>query len=152
MILFTNAGDSNSSGVSISDRICSSKVNTTLIQDNIKTTLNTRSINNTSIGSLSYSLTVSNNTSNTTCRKIDFQFLIGSIPCKNINCLVRTANINSGGGARNKSTDNSIYSQNDGILKYFTTSARNSSQCFICLLYTSPSPRDVEESRMPSSA
>ena len=23
---------------------------------------------------------------------------------------------------------------------------------FICLLYTSPSPRDVEESRMPSSA
>ena len=25
-------------------------------------------------------------------------------------------------------------------------------QCMICLLYTSPSPRDVEESRMPSSA
>ena len=24
--------------------------------------------------------------------------------------------------------------------------------CTICLLYTSPSPRDVEESRMPSSA
>ena len=24
--------------------------------------------------------------------------------------------------------------------------------CDICLLYTSPSPRDVEESRMPSSA
>ena len=24
--------------------------------------------------------------------------------------------------------------------------------CKICLLYTSPSPRDVEESRMPSSA
>ena len=24
--------------------------------------------------------------------------------------------------------------------------------CGICLLYTSPSPRDVEESRMPSSA
>ena len=23
---------------------------------------------------------------------------------------------------------------------------------YICLLYTSPSPRDVEESRMPSSA
>ena len=23
---------------------------------------------------------------------------------------------------------------------------------FVCLLYTSPSPRDVEESRMPSSA
>ena len=26
------------------------------------------------------------------------------------------------------------------------------SQPYICLLYTSPSPRDVEESRMPSSA
>ena len=25
-------------------------------------------------------------------------------------------------------------------------------QSWICLLYTSPSPRDVEESRMPSSA
>ena len=25
-------------------------------------------------------------------------------------------------------------------------------KCNICLLYTSPSPRDVEESRMPSSA
>ena len=25
-------------------------------------------------------------------------------------------------------------------------------EIFICLLYTSPSPRDVEESRMPSSA
>ena len=24
--------------------------------------------------------------------------------------------------------------------------------CSVCLLYTSPSPRDVEESRMPSSA
>ena len=24
--------------------------------------------------------------------------------------------------------------------------------CVLCLLYTSPSPRDVEESRMPSSA
>ena len=25
-------------------------------------------------------------------------------------------------------------------------------ECITCLLYTSPSPRDVEESRMPSSA
>ena len=25
-------------------------------------------------------------------------------------------------------------------------------QAYLCLLYTSPSPRDVEESRMPSSA
>ena len=30
--------------------------------------------------------------------------------------------------------------------------AEDSSQHETCLLYTSPSPRDVEESRMPSSA
>ena len=29
---------------------------------------------------------------------------------------------------------------------------QNSDSVKICLLYTSPSPRDVEESRMPSSA
>ena len=29
---------------------------------------------------------------------------------------------------------------------------KNAARCFSCLLYTSPSPRDVEESRMPSSA
>ena len=28
----------------------------------------------------------------------------------------------------------------------------NAEECSICLLYTSPSPRDVEESRMPTSA
>ena len=28
----------------------------------------------------------------------------------------------------------------------------NADMNYICLLYTSPSPRDVEESRMPSSA
>ena len=28
----------------------------------------------------------------------------------------------------------------------------NSEKLYCCLLYTSPSPRDVEESRMPSSA
>ena len=31
----------------------------------------------------------------------------------------------------------------------FTT---NSAKCSVCLLYTSPSPRDAHESRMPSSA
>ena len=33
--------------------------------------------------------------------------------------------------------------------KYF---ANQQDDTFSCLLYTSPSPRDVEESRMPSSA
>ena len=36
----------------------------------------------------------------------------------------------------------------DGGYNYATTDLA----CIICLLYTSPSPRDVEESRMPSSA
>ena len=43
----------------------------------------------------------------------------------------------------------------DSILygKYSGTEVTiNGSEYTICLLYTSPSPRDVEESRMPSSA
>ena len=35
---------------------------------------------------------------------------------------------------------------------YDATFAKAASQAGVCLLYTSPSPRDVEESRMPSSA
>eukprot|EP00827_Trimyema_finlayi_P001900 TRINITY_DN1879_c0_g2_i1.p4 TRINITY_DN1879_c0_g2~~TRINITY_DN1879_c0_g2_i1.p4 ORF type:complete len:109 (-),score=41.08 TRINITY_DN1879_c0_g2_i1:10-336(-) len=38
--------------------------------------------------------------------------------------------------------DESLQNQKDGYFDYSTS----------CLLYTSPSPRDVEESRMPSSA
>ena len=33
-----------------------------------------------------------------------------------------------------------------------TDTTEDSIKQYICLLYTSPSPRDVEESRMPSSA
>ena len=36
--------------------------------------------------------------------------------------------------------------------KDLTIIANNSGNGRVCLLYTSPSPRDVEESRMPSSA
>ena len=36
--------------------------------------------------------------------------------------------------------------------KYTWRSARDNAWSMLCLLYTSPSPRDVEESRMPSSA
>ena len=35
---------------------------------------------------------------------------------------------------------------------YFGAILRNSAQCCTCLLYTSPSPRDKRQSRMPSSA
>ena len=47
-----------------------------------------------------------------------------------------------------------IFSQNTGgILGMFDMFAGGAlSRMSICLLYTSPSPRDVEESRMPSSA
>ena len=38
------------------------------------------------------------------------------------------------------------------ILNCFTEKNESLSITKICLLYTSPSPRDVEESRMPSSA
>ena len=36
--------------------------------------------------------------------------------------------------------------------KYVVDDLKNKGAIFVCLLYTSPSPRDVEESRMPSSA
>ena len=40
-----------------------------------------------------------------------------------------------------------------GVLIYFLASGDfKNSLIYFCLLYTSPSPRDVEESRMPSSA
>ena len=35
---------------------------------------------------------------------------------------------------------------------YLEDSLERAAQSYRCLLYTSPSPRDVEESRMPSSA
>ena len=39
--------------------------------------------------------------------------------------------------------------QNYGIISPYTGGIQRN---YFCLLYTSPSPRDVEESRMPSSA
>ena len=38
------------------------------------------------------------------------------------------------------------------ILDWVAAQGCSSALVLICLLYTSPSPRDVEESRMPSSA
>ena len=37
-------------------------------------------------------------------------------------------------------------------LAVITSSGTGAERVYACLLYTSPSPRDVEESRMPSSA
>ena len=38
------------------------------------------------------------------------------------------------------------------VLQSAIANAENNHSLDVCLLYTSPSPRDVEESRMPSSA
>ena len=35
---------------------------------------------------------------------------------------------------------------------FWYKSVRNGAKCITCLLYTSPSPRDMRRSRMPSSA
>ena len=40
----------------------------------------------------------------------------------------------------------------EGIFAWVTEMEGSVPNHFYCLLYTSPSPRDVEESRMPSSA
>ena len=50
-----------------------------------------------------------------------------------------------------------FYSERENILSFIKQAGLialilNISMMVICLLYTSPSPRDVEESRMPSSA
>jgi len=46
--------------------------------------------------------------------------------------------------------------QNDFVIRGGDGTAEGAGRCLVegmdCLLYTSPSPRDVEESRMPSSA
>ena len=51
--------------------------------------------------------------------------------------------------------DNRVEATDDdlaNILKKMAKQRKDSIQQYACLLYTSPSPRDVEETRMPSSA
>ena len=45
-----------------------------------------------------------------------------------------------------------LYASGAGLAKYLGEKLNGKGRVLICLLYTSPSPRDVEESRMPSSA
>ena len=56
------------------------------------------------------------------------------------------ADINEMTGIDRKKANREIISQLNSDLDNFSQNE------YICLLYTSPSPRDVEESRMPSSA
>ena len=59
-------------------------------------------------------------------------------------------------GKNNYRLNDTITSINIGLLSRFPTILNLGAQglvyAYVCLLYTSPSPRDVEESRMPSSA
>ena len=48
-----------------------------------------------------------------------------------------------------------IYAKTEGknvIVKDILGAVKKFENCYICLLYTSPSPRDLSTSRMPSSA
>ena len=62
--------------------------------------------------------------------------------------LAMEININCDLGEKSKHHSN----KNDPNLLEIVNSANVACGYHACLLYTSPSPRDVEESRMPSSA
>ena len=61
-------------------------------------------------------------------------------------------------GKKISEADNAIINGKINVAKYetflapFAVTPFSAKLSLICLLYTSPSPRDVEESRMPSSA
>ena len=61
--------------------------------------------------------------------------------------IVQSARVSYGKGTKQVSTDS-------GLIKYLMRHWHSTpfEMCEICLLYTSPSPRDREKSRMPSSA
>ena len=48
--------------------------------------------------------------------------------------------------------NNFLITVNSMLVENSPDGVRNSRGCMICLLYTSPSPRDRQKSRMPSSA
>ena len=62
------------------------------------------------------------------------------------NAIVLAAGLSTRMGARNKLT---LSLQDKTII---STVVHNLSQSTVCLLYTSPSPRDLSTPRMPSSA
>ena len=57
--------------------------------------------------------------------------------------LVLLLSVDIVGSAEFKAKNSSFGKRSDWVIAF---------ESFYCLLYTSPSPRDVEESRMPSSA
>ena len=107
-ILITDRRDCSSVVVGIINRIGCLKCNAIFVESNIQTTLNTTSSNIASVGALSYSLSISKNTNNTTSRKRDFQFLISRVPSKNIYCFVRTRNRDSCRSTRSEISNNNL--------------------------------------------
>ena len=61
---------------------------------------------------------------------------------------ITTYTTGSVGGMNNQG----IWLEADGTTKFYAFQGKYAFAFYACLLYTSPSPRDVEESRMPSSA
>ena len=55
-------------------------------------------------------------------------------------------------GYNNKLIGNSGSDELIGLSRFTSVGYRNSPEGIVCLLYTSPSPRDRTRSRMPSSA
>ena len=73
--------------------------------------------------------------------------------------LLAGAFLFGGGTVHANQANNGSLARGDDYPYYYKNGSQNidkwrlySRQCTSCLLYTSPSPRDVEESRMPSSA
>ena len=57
------------------------------------------------------------------------------------------------GGAKGAEEEFGVQAEKNGVEEVcFTFDGHSTNRKRGCLLYTSPSPRDVEESRMPSSA
>ena len=53
---------------------------------------------------------------------------------------------------KKKSFEDTVQEMRDFSMKYIEKYAPSKQQLRTCLLYTSPSPRDLSTSRMPSSA
>ena len=81
----------------------------------------------------------------------DEDFSVPPLECNDPN-LSQT--ITAGDLYKSSSTSPKLYENDDIITAYVVSSDEggNIYKNISCLLYTSPSPRDVEESRMPSSA
>ena len=63
-----------------------------------------------------------------------------------------SSSLNTVSSSYGQQKGNQMKTPASGEKTFYTAETPKVYQIFTCLLYTSPSPRDVEESRMPSSA